>query len=244
MLRLVETLTWVCACCLAIAWVTIAVAPEAVERNARPHILRMVEDEALRRYPALQEMGAFGGLTAAVGSEVTRARHLVSSKRPEVLAQVLGSLCKHDCPKPALAAALRGVLQESLSRWGVALERVENWSRGYYEQLVANVLGDLRIFLGTNCALLCLAGFCLRANVGALRTRIGLSAILVATTMIGAYAYFFLQDWLLTLIFSTYVGLTYVAWVAVVAAILVDVAFNKGRVVQAVVGAVQYSEPR
>ena len=98
----------------------------------------------------------------------------------------------------------------------------------------SDVLRDLQFFLGTNCVLLCLAGVCLQANVGALRSRMILSAILVTTTLLAAYIYLFLQDWLLTLLFSSYVGATYVAWVAFVAASLLDIAFNKGSVTQSV----------
>lgn len=230
-----RALVWLCASCLALAWLAITVAPQSVERSTRPHIIRMVGDEAMRRYPALQSLSQYDGLASTMRAKIARTQDLANSNYPEALALMLASLCEHQCSESAVASAVRASLTRTSTALGVALERTEQWARGYYGELVGKVLADLQVFLGTNCVLLLLAAACLQGNVG--RTRIVLGSILVATTLLGAYCYLFLQNWVLALLFSSYVGSAYITWVSLIAATLLDCLFNKGRITQAAMSA-------
>lgn len=232
-LTTLKALTWLSTLCLAGAWLAITIAPQTVERSTRPYIIRMVGDEALRRYPVLRGVAQYDGLTSAVRAKIAQTQDLANSNYPEMLASVLAPLCRHQCSEPTFASVVRVSLDRTSTAWGVALERTEQWARGYYGELVEKVLSDLQVFLGTNCVLLVLAGVCLQGNVG--RTRIVLGIILIATTLLGAYCYLFLQDWVLTLLFSSYVGTAYITWVAFIAGLLLDCLFNKGRITQAAV---------
>ena len=54
---------------------------------------------------------------------------------------------------------------------------------------------------------------------------------LVLAAGVTAFLYLFNQNWLHTVVFNTYVGWAYLAWLGVAGALLGDVVLNRGRVV-------------
>jgi hypothetical protein len=99
-----------------------------------------------------------------------------------------------------------------------------------YASVRANLLRELRIFTASNAV-----AFALLAAVTWFRRGAALHLLLPAFVLVGAVAvtgslYLFNQDWLHTIVFGDYVGLTYSAYLAAVALLLADVAFNRARV--------------
>ena len=64
------------------------------------------------------------------------------------------------------------------------------------------------------------------------------AALLVVATLICSYFYVFEQNWLLTIVYSDYLGFSYLLYLGVVFLFLCDVVFNKGRVTTEVANAI------
>ncbi len=62
--------------------------------------------------------------------------------------------------------------------------------------------------------------------------------LLVLSTAICSYFYIFEQNWLLTLIYSDYLGFTYAAYLAIVFGFICDVVFNNARITTEIINAI------
>lgn len=136
---------------------------------------------------------------------------------------------------PALGG-LAGSLYEKAKRLpGVAQAAapVERWLRERYEALVAELLLDLKIFALTNAVCFGLACAAVRRESAGRRSLV-LSGILMVSASLAAATYLFRQDWLHTILLSSYYGYGYTAFVAAVAGALCDLVFNRGRVLSAI----------
>jgi hypothetical protein len=108
--------------------------------------------------------------------------------------------------------------------------RLEDVIRGNYLRVVAELKRDLRIFTATNalCFLLLVLATFLRPD--ALRILFVPALLLVAATLVCSYTYIFDQNWLLTIIYSDYLGFAYFGYLALVFLSLCDILLNRGRV--------------
>ena len=61
--------------------------------------------------------------------------------------------------------------------------------------------------------------------------------VLVGAVLLAGGLYLFNQDWLHTIVFGDYLGLGYAAYLALVAAMLADIAFNRARVINVLLNA-------
>ncbi|HET9957334.1 MAG TPA: hypothetical protein VFQ61_22705 [Polyangiaceae bacterium] len=216
-------------------WLT--VAPESIERRLRPHVIQKLRDEARVRFPALDSWSRW---VEGAQSASAHYRRRLDSGEPEklarLLAPVLDSLCELDCGEGAIASTIREGFAESIRSWDLVSARLRSWARGRYSELISQVVADVRVFLWTNAGLLGLAAGILYWR-GAGRVAVLFSGVLLVTVAIGAYLYVFGQDWLFTLLFARYLGYGYLGWCALIAVALLDCAFNRGRIVSALLGA-------
>jgi hypothetical protein len=89
------------------------------------------------------------------------------------------------------------------------------------------------LFAGSN-ALLFLAVVAMAALRGRwARPLLIPTALLLVSTLLCSYFYLFQQNWFCSIVFNDYVGWSYLAYVGVVFATLLDVALNKARVASA-----------
>jgi len=240
------TATWVrsfqlATCIFALLFgsifVVLSVAPAHVERWARPHVIALVKAEAFERYPALSSLSALSGLAERLRASGRVTRGLITSEYPEAVARMFSHLCRHECgSEPAIADEVRAGLTRALESLGVTLDRVESWARGRYGSLVDELIADVRIVTATNAVMFGLAAAALRWG-SAKKVTLSVAGILFATSVLASFFYVFAQDWLMTLLFASYVGTAYLIWVAAIAAVLADCTFNRGRIVMAVLDA-------
>jgi hypothetical protein len=233
----------------AAAFAALVVAPDALERQAREYVIGRVRDEMTRQFPTLasaENLDRIAGLGAALRNFAADLAARVPDVR-DLLDPLFSHLCKYDCldrdGKSDLANAVVSFLGQRLEQVGLAFDRIADFVRGRYDELIGNLVRDLRIFTAVNAALFALAFFALRssergrspatAKAGTERAAVTVAAILVITALAGAALYLFAQRWLFTILFADYVGYGYLVWVAAVGAVLSDIAFNRGRVFRA-----------
>jgi hypothetical protein len=103
--------------------------------------------------------------------------------------------------------------------------------------VAAELKRDIRVFTASNAAvfiLLLLVSFLKPQAI----THLFLPGVLLAvSTLICSHFYVFEQDWLLTVIHSSYLGFAYLAWLGVVFLFLCDIVFNRARITTEILNA-------
>ncbi|MEJ0085996.1 MAG: hypothetical protein WDO72_09955 [Pseudomonadota bacterium] len=109
-------------------------------------------------------------------------------------------------------------------------EQLNDVIQGSYLRVVGELQRDFRVFSASNCfcfLLLLLATFLRPEAVKALFVP---ALLLVAATLFCSYAYVFDQNWLLTVVYSDYLGFAYLGYLTLAFLFLCDVLLNRGRV--------------
>jgi hypothetical protein len=119
-----------------------------------------------------------------------------------------------------------------------ANEQVSSFIHSTYMDVATDLKRDIRIFTASNAAvfmLLLLVSFLKPQAI----THLFLPGVLLAvSTLICSYLYIFEQNWLLTVIHSSYLGLAYLAWLGIVFLFLCDIVFNRGRITTKILNAI------
>ena len=232
------------------ATLAIAVAPAWVERQVRPELVRRVAGDVLERHPELAKVPWFEPLGKALGAEAERVESWRARLERARLAladylvvQKEWQLCRFDCdelPDFERQRVRQGAI-ERVSRWlprdQRTLPRVSEWARGRYQVLMGELLRDLGVVTLTNALTFALAALAILRSYGS-RAALLLATILTVAALGASWLYLFAQNWLHTMLFSTWLGYGYVVWVLLFAAALCDLAFNRGRVLNLVVNAI------
>ena len=116
-----------------------------------------------------------------------------------------------------------------------ANEQIASFVHSTYMDVATELKRDIRIFAASNAAifiLLLLVSFLKPQAI----THLFLPGVLLAvSTLVCSYFYVFEQNWLLTIIHSSYLGFAYLAWLGVVFLFLCDIVFNRGRITTEIV---------
>ncbi len=119
-----------------------------------------------------------------------------------------------------------------------ANEQLSSFIHSTYMDVATDLRRDIRIFTASNAAvfmLLLLVSFLKPQAI----THLFLPGVLLAvSTLICSYFYIFEQNWLLTVIHSSYLGFAYLAWLGIVFLFLCDIVFNRGRITTKILNAI------
>lgn len=210
-------------------------SPAVVERSAMGFVKHQIEKEVRAvQYAAGQTAVAeqAKGLAARLGLERESLLKDLDEGLPDRIASVVASMCGYDCERQK--ALSQSVASGYLARIGniqVAENTLGQLIKGKYAEIVSNLKLDLRIFLGSNAAmfLLLLALSFLKPQAIAHLFLPGL--LLLFATLASLSIYVFGQNWFYSILYNDYMGFTYLVYISVIFAILMDVALNRARVV-------------
>ncbi|MFK7888544.1 MAG: hypothetical protein AB8G16_16910 [Gammaproteobacteria bacterium] len=186
---------------------------------------------------------ALGRLAASVveanSERIDKIRDNVKNKVYERMAQAIGDMRNADCTcRAMLQSWAQRLPQGSLNRLFAANTKITELIQGKYAYVVGSLKRDVRIFAGTNFAVflsLLLVTFMKPRAMGHLVLP---AFLLTCSTVLTSYFYIFQQNWLLTILHSSYWGWAYTAYLALVFAILLDIVFNKARVTTEIVNGI------
>lgn len=117
-----------------------------------------------------------------------------------------------------------------IANTSVAQERLTMLIRSKYMETASKLPREFRIFTGTNMIVFTLLPIAVRVKRQAGIQLLPAASVLFLAASVTAYMYLFNQNWLHTLVFSDFVGLTYFAYLCGVFALLCDIMFNWARV--------------
>jgi hypothetical protein len=220
--------------------------PQWVETFAADFIKREVTTELHLRIDSLGLEGASDALSKAAAAiyrknqqQIERHKADLKARVDERVAVCVAQLLKlDDESRDRLGRWLEAGRLGSVLSLTAANERLDDLIRGGYLRVVGELKRDLRIFTATNgiCFLLLVFATFLRPE--ALKTLFVPALLLVAATLFCSYAYVFDQNWLLTIIYSDYLGYAYFGYLALAFLFLCDILLNRGRVTTHIVSSI------
>lgn len=163
--------------------------------------------------------------------KINELKEKLKSKAHIKLAAVIAEMRNLDCEcRIKHEKAIKKDTELSL----LSLQNTNDYLQGFmktkYMEVVNKLKTDLRIFTGSNTLIFILLLLISFFKPKAVTHLFLPSVLLVLSTLICSYFYIFEQNWFFTIIYDTYLGWSYLAYLGIVFAFLCDIAFNKARV--------------
>ena len=155
----------------------------------------------------------------------------LKEKAHDKLADVIAEMRDLDCEcRNKYAAFIKTQYELHIVSLQAANEKLKDFMRTKYMEVVTELKRDVRIFTGSNALI-----FLLMLLVSFLKPRavahLFLPAfLLVVSTLICSYFYIFEQNWLFAIIYNNYLGYGYLGYVGVLFLFLCDIVFNSARI--------------
>jgi len=171
--------------------------------------------------------------------KITKLKEQLKSKAHIKLAAVIAEMrnLSCECRKKHEKTLEEGTKSSILSMENANVVLVDFMKTKYME--VANKLKtDFRIFTGNNTLVFFILLLISFLKPRAITHLILPAALLTLATVICSYFYIFEQNWFFTIIYNTYLGWSYLAYLGIVFAFLCDIVFNKARVTTEIINAI------
>jgi len=216
------------------AFTTSIFNPGYVEEIAKEMIRAQVERKTHEKIAVLDAKflaGKAGVLLKQHSEEMERTQQLLITNIPERVATIIAEMRNLDCEcRQKVGKSLRDGLELHLLGATAAQERLVGLIRTQYMETAEKLTREFRIFTGTNALV-----FMLLAAAAYFKRRAGMfllapALVLVVAAVFTGSLYLFNQNWLHTIIFSDYVGMGYVGYMAIAFAFLCDILFNRARI--------------
>lgn len=208
--------------------------PILIETLAREVIRIEVEKRVGHRIDSLSNtrlVGLAQKVLRKTDDDIAASTRQIRDSVPKMVANVVADMLDADCEcRKRLVENAERSADERLTTLGQVRQRVTDFIEVAYAHVTSSLMREFRIFTAANAVVfLLLAGVAFRRRQAAAQLLLPSAVLLVAAAVTGAL-YLFGQNWLHTIIFSSYVGLSYFAYLALAVALLSDVAFNRARV--------------
>ncbi|MGY6517682.1 MAG: hypothetical protein ACXIUZ_03110 [Lysobacteraceae bacterium] len=220
--------------------------PVWVERFAADFIEQEVARQIDQRIDGLQPPGGEHALSRMAGAlyesnarEIERRRELLRNQVHERMADSIARVRDLDCEcRAKWASWIEAQSDARIQLLEQTNRTLVDFIQGTYARVVTELKRDIRIFAGTNAVLFLLLLVIAFAKPRAVVQLFVPGLLLASATLACSYFYIFQQNWLLTIIYSDYLGMAYLGYLFVVFALLCDVVLNKARVTTAIANTV------
>ena len=218
-------------------WFTFGV-PGYVEVIAKDFIKEKVEEKIYEKIETLSLGSKNNKLVQLAGKllknhevEIEVLKTKLKSKTNEKLATVIAEMRDLSCEcREIHAQRIKNNYIYKIASLKAANEKLADFMKTKYMEVVDNLKVDLRIFTGSNAVIflfLILLSFLKPKAISHLFLP---GVLLFSSTIICSYFYLFEQNWFFTLIYNDFLGYGYLGYVGVLFLFLCDIAFNKGKI--------------
>lgn len=213
--------------------------PILVESAAREVVRIEVERKVGEKIDTLSNTRILGFAQKALQKtdiDIQRTQAALREEVPRRVANVIADMLKADCEcRKRLIDRMNRSEEEHLSSLTQVRESLLVIVESAYASVTMSLMREFRIFSASNAVAFGLLGI-----LTLVRRRAMLQLVLPAFVLLGAVGitggmYLFSQNWLHTIIFGQYIGFAYSIYLAAVALLLTDVAFNRARVTTQIV---------
>jgi hypothetical protein len=212
--------------------------PQWVERFAvdfiETHAREKVESSIERWKPVWRE-GVAGRVAEALDrekqAEIEQLKQQFKNGIRETWATALAEIRDLDCEcREKILDLLETGTAGHLLSLEAGSERLTAFIQSSYMEVATELKRDIRIFTATNAGAFILLLLVSLLKPQAVRHLFVPGLLLVVATVVCTYGYIFEQNWLLTVIYGSYLGYAYAAYLGVVFLFLCDIVLNRGRV--------------
>jgi hypothetical protein len=199
------------------------------EARAQAFIVHEIENqvgEGIASLPS-RELPA---LTDALSEQMQAHQQEIVAAVSDFIVATVAAMCRLDCEKRAqLEAALLDIYERHLTALKIGVERLRAIVEGRYKAALAELRQDIVIFLISNLIVMSAALALALWRGAAARHLFPIAMVLTVSTLIAACWYVFGRNWLWTIIYSDYVGWSYLGILAILFIFLADIALNRAR---------------
>lgn len=217
-------------------------SPEKIEQSAKGFVQYKIEKEVRETQEAITESStAQAALSVAekLGFEKEQIQSDLENELPKKIASIIAAMCGYDCEKKKIVAeSIATGYLDRIKNIKVAESTLNDVIKGRYLEIVGNLKLDLRIFLGSNLAMFIILLAVSFAKPKAIQHLFLPGILLLVATVVSSFIYIFGQDWFYTIIYNDYMGFTFLAYIGVIFAFLLDIIFNKARVTTEIINAI------
>lgn len=221
------------------------VHPLAIEKASR-EILRMeIERRTATRIDELS--GTALARMAAQAARQTRAdidatREAIRADVPARVARVMADMMNVDCEcRRKMVERSERFHREKLASLVQLRERLDGFIESAYADVRDHLLREIIIVSAGNALAFIALGAVVLARPAARLQLALVAAVLLGAVTLTSAGYLFGQNWIHAILFSDYVGLGYLAYLAAAVALLADIAFNRARVTSRILNAVAHA---
>jgi hypothetical protein len=220
-------------------------SPRLVESAMREVIRIQVERESGRKVDALLDTRIAGMAQRALGGtdeQIQRARERLRAELPAKVATVVADMARPDCEcRVRLADAVQVFERQRLQSLLPLRERLVALIESAYSTVANSLLREFRIFTASNALAFAALGLIAAARPGTGMQLALPAAVMSAAVIVTGGLYLFGQNWLHTIVFNDYVGLSYLGYLFGTALLFGDVLLNRARVTTRVVNRLLHS---
>ncbi len=212
---------------------------ERIEASAKGFVKYQIAREVRDQQQAITQSSVVervSRVAESLGLEKESIQQKLDNKLPEKIAAILASMCGYDCEKKkSIAQSISSSYLERIKNIQIAQNTLADIVKNKYLNIIDQLKRDLRTFFGTNGFMFLVLLVISLARPQA-TTHLFLPALLLlAATAAASAIYLFGQDWFYTILYNDYMGLAYLAYIAVIFAVLLDIALNKARISSAII---------
>jgi len=163
--------------------------------------------------------------------EIEAIKKQLRDDLPAILAKEISKMRNLDCEcRKKWEKEIRNNMLYEITALESAKERVKKYSQVKYMEVVHKLTQDIRIFLAVNLSVFIILLLVSILKAKAIDHLFLPGFLLLISTVVCSYFYIFEQNWFYTIIYNSYTGYAYLAYLVVVFLFLCDIIFNKGRV--------------
>jgi hypothetical protein len=199
------------------------------EARAQAFIIHEVEKEVGETLASLQSP-QLPALTGKLSEQMQAHQREIAAAVSDFVAAAVAAMCRLDCAQRAqLEATLADIYERQLAKLRIGIDKLRAIVEGRYKAALTELRRDIVIFLASNLLVMGMALVLALYRGAAVRHLLPIAILLTVSTLVAACWYVFGQNWLWTIIYSDYIGWSYLGVLAILFMFLVDIALNRAR---------------
>lgn len=171
--------------------------------------------------------------------KIDNLKQQIKNNAHEKLADVIAEMRDLDCEcRIKWAAHIKKGYKIRLASLEIVNSKIQNFMKIKYMEVATELKRDVRIFTGSNLAIFFLLIIISFLKPAAMVHLFLPGVLLMTSTLICSFFYIFEQNWLITIIYSDYLGYGYLGYVGVLFLFLCDIVFNSARITSFIINTI------
>jgi hypothetical protein len=212
------------------------------EVSAKGFVAYQIEKELREKHQSVGDSALADkalSLSEKLGINAEEIQENLENDLPEKIASVIASMCGYDCEKKnAIAQSITAGYLERLKNIQIAQNTLDDVIKGKYIEILGQLKLDVRIFLGSNFVMFLILLLVSFAKPQAVAHLFLPGMLLLLATVVSSSIYLFGQDWFYTILYNDYTGFGYLAYLAAIFGVLMDIVFNKARITTEIINGI------